>query len=409
MRFFAIISLLAWRNLWRNHRRTIVMLSAITIGVWAMIFMTALMRGMVNDMIRDGIRALPGHVQVHHPEFRNDPSILNLIPTADSELTKVFSQGGFEGWASRVKVPGIISSERESRGVTLIGVDPALELSLDAIGSDIVAGRNLEGVDDGGVVIGRRLAAKLDTELGKRIVLMSQDPDNEIADRGYRIVGLYEANLERYEESFVFAGKSTLQKMLGIEDRVSEVAVMGGDYRDLEGLTERVALLADGDVEVLPWQQLDRYLGSMLKVMDGFVLVWMIVIFLALSFGLVNTLVMAVFERVREIGLMLALGMRPASILGQILVESSLLLIIGLVLGNALAWASVVPLQDGIDISAVAQGMEMFGASSVLYPELELKDIVTANIVVLVLGFLASLSPAWRASRYEPIEAITKV
>jgi ABC-type lipoprotein release transport system permease subunit len=409
MRFFAIISLLAWRNLWRNHRRTIVMLSAITIGVWAMIFMTALMRGMVNDMIRDGIRALPGHVQVHHPQYRDDPSVMNLIPTADSELTKVFSQAGFEGWASRVKVPGIISSERESRGVTLIGVDPALELSLDAIGSDIAAGRNLEGVDDGGVVIGRRLANKLDTELGKRIVLMSQDPDNEIADRGYRIVGLYEANLERYEESFVFAGKSTLQKMLGIEDRVSEVAVMGGDYRDLEGLTERVALLADGDVEVLPWQQLDRYLGSMLKVMDGFVLVWMIVIFLALSFGLVNTLVMAVFERVREIGLMLALGMRPASILGQILVESSLLLIMGLVLGNALAWASVVPLQDGIDISAVAQGMEMFGASSVLYPELELKDIVTANIVVLVLGFLASLSPAWRASRYEPIEAITKV
>lgn len=409
MRFFAIISMLAWRNLWRNHRRTIVMLSAITIGVWAMIFMTALMRGMVNDMVRDGIRALPGHVQVHHPQYRDDPSVLNLIPTADSELTKVFSQAGLDGWASRVKVPGIISSERESRGVTLIGVDPALEKSLDALGSNIAAGRNLEGVDDGGVVIGRRLADKLDTELGKRIVLMSQDPDNEIADRGYRIVGLYEANLERYEESFVFAGKSTLQKMLGIEDQVSEVAVMAGDYRDLQGLTEQVALLAGEGVEVLPWQQLNRYLGSMLKVMDGFVLVWMIVIFLALSFGLVNTLVMAVFERVREIGLMLALGMRPASILGQILVESGLLLIMGLVLGNALAWASVVPLQDGIDISAVAKGMEMFGASSVLYPELELKDMITANIVVLVLGFLASLSPAWRASRYEPIEAITKV
>jgi ABC-type lipoprotein release transport system permease subunit len=143
--------------------------------------------------------------------------------------------------------------------------------------------------------------------------------------------------------------------------------------------------------------------------MDGFVLVWMIVIFLALSFGLVNTLVMAVFERVREIGLMLALGMRPSNILGQIIVESSLLLVFGLILGNVLAWASVVPLQDGIDISAVAQGMEMFGASSVLYPELELKDMITANVVVLVLGFFASLSPAWRASRYEPIEAITKV
>ena len=95
MRTFAIISMLAWRNLWRNHRRTIVMVSAITIGVWAMIFMTALMRGMVNDMVRDGIRTLPGHVQVHHPDFRDDPSILNLIPTSDSMIIAAFSQAGF--------------------------------------------------------------------------------------------------------------------------------------------------------------------------------------------------------------------------------------------------------------------------------------------------------------------------
>ena len=409
MRSFAIISMLAWRNLWRNHRRTIVMVSAITIGVWAMIFMTALMRGMVNDMVRDGIRALPGHVQVHHPEFRDDPSILNLIPTSDAVLTAAFSQAGFDGWSSRVKVPAVISSERESRGVTLIGVDPALERSLNAIGSEIAVGRNLEDVNDGGVVIGRKLAEKLDTEIGKRIVLMSQDPDNEIADRGYRIVGLFEANLEQVEESFVFVAKATLQKMLRIEDEVTEVAVLASDYRNLEAVTEKVAGLAGENVEVLPWQDLDAYLGSMLKVMDGFVLVWMIVVFLALSFGLVNTLVMAVFERVREIGLMLALGMRPSNILGQIIVESALLLVFGLILGNVLAWASVVPLKDGIDISAVAQGMEMFGASSVLYPELELKDMITANVVVLVLGFFASLSPAWRASRYEPIEAITKI
>jgi ABC-type lipoprotein release transport system permease subunit len=401
--------MLAWRNLWRNHRRTIVMVSAITIGVWAMIFMTALTRGMVNDMIRDGISALPGHVQVHHPDFRDDPSINNLIPASDSALTEIFSEADLVGWASRVKVPAVISSERESRGVTLLGVDPVLERSLDAIGSEIAEGRSLEDVNDGGVIIGRKLADKLDTELGKRVVLMSQDPDNDIADRGYRVVGLFEANLELHEELFVFAGKSTVQEMLGIEDRVSEVAVMAADFRYVEGVTERVAMLAGGEVEVLPWTELDSYLGSMLKVMDGFLLVWMIVIFLALSFGLVNTLVMAVFERVREIGLMLALGMRPANILGQIIVESALLLIIGLALGNLLAWASVVPLEDGIDISAVAEGMEMFGAASVLYPEQELKDTIMANVVVLVLGFLASLSPAWRASRYDPIEAITKV
>jgi ABC-type lipoprotein release transport system permease subunit len=165
----------------------------------------------------------------------------------------------------------------------------------------------------------------------------------------------------------------------------------------------------DGDLEVSRWYEVDTYLGTMLKVMDGFVLIWVVVIFLALSFGLVNTLVMAVFERVREIGLMLALGMKPASILGQIIIESMLLLAVGLAIGDLLAWATIQPLTGGIDISVVAEGMEMMGASSVLYPKLYWNDMVLANVVVLILGFLASLSPAWRASRYEPVEAITKV
>jgi ABC-type antimicrobial peptide transport system permease subunit len=147
----------------------------------------------------------------------------------------------------------------------------------------------------------------------------------------------------------------------------------------------------------------------MLSVMDGFVLVWIVVVFLALSFGLVNTLVMAVFERVREIGLMLALGMKPAVILGQVVAESLMLLGIGLVAGNALAWISIQPIADGIDVSVVAQGLEMMGASSVLRPSLQVGDMLLSSAVVIVLGFLASLSPAWRASRYEPVEAITKV
>jgi ABC-type lipoprotein release transport system permease subunit len=404
-----IIVTLAWRNLWRNHRRTLVMLSAIGIAAWAMIFMTSLIRGMVNEMLRDGIRSLPGHVQVHHSDFRDDPSVGNLVGMTSADIGTALADAGIERYSARIRVPAVISSERESRGVLLLGVDPEREVAIDAIGSSVAEGRTLESIDDNGVIIGRKLAKKLDTDIGKRIVLMSQDPDNEVADRGFRVVGLYEASLVAQEEAFVFAGRATIQRMLRIDDSVSEVAVVGEDYRVVAPLLTSVRAAIGGQDEVLPWMDIDRYLGTMMGVMDGFVLVWVIVIFLALSFGLVNTLVMAVFERVREIGLMLALGMRPASILGQIVVESLFLLALGLVIGNLFAYLSVIPLTDGIDISAVAEGMEMFGASSVLYPELELRDMTTANVVVLVLGLLASLSPAWRASRYEPVEAITKV
>ena len=409
MNSLRIVTLLAWRNLWRNHRRTAIMLGAISVGAWAMIFMTALTQGMVSEMVRDGISALPGHVQIHHPEFRNDPNVSNLVPGNDSAIIETFDAAGFIGWSSRVKVPAVIMSERESRGVTLLGVDPARERGMTFVDYDEVEGRFLESVDDSGVVIGRKLADTLDTEVGKRIVIMSQGPDNDIADRGFRVVGLFGANVEAFEETYVFAGKQTIQKMLGIGDRVTEIVVLGDSYRDVEEEYARASAIVGDGVEVQRWNEVDTYLGTMLSVMDGFVLVWVIVIFLALSFGLVNTLVMAVFERVREIGLMLALGMKPGNILGQILIESMLLLVIGLAVGNLLAWLTIKPLEGGIDISIVAEGMAMMGASSMLYPELRTQDVVLANVVVLVLGFVASLSPAWRASRYEPIEAITKV
>ncbi len=409
MRMLPVLSRLAWRYLWRNHRRTIVMVGAIAVGAWAMIFMTALTRGLVDQMTLDGISALPGHVQVHHPDYLDDPSINNLLPLGDAELETRFADGDFVAWSSRVKVPAVITSERESRGVILLGVDPIAERGLTFIDEDNIDGRFLESSDDKGIVIGAKLARTLETEVGKRVVLMSQDPDNDIADRGFRVVGLFHASMPAYEDGFIFIGKHVAQKMLRIGEATTEAVFLGDDYRNVEPIYEQVIAAVDGSVDVKRWYEVDTYLGTMLEVMDGFVLVWVVVIFLALSFGLVNTLVMAVFERVREIGLMMALGMKPAAILGQIIIESMLLLVVGLAIGDLLAWASIQPIKDGLDISIVAEGMEMMGASSVLYPKLLLQDVVLANVVVLILGFLASLSPAWRASRYEPVEAITKV
>ena len=403
-----VIATLAWRNLWRNHRRTLIMLSAITVGVWAMIFMTALMRGMVDDMLHNGIRNLPGEVQIHHPQYRDDPSINNSIAAPDEKLLKALQSPEVKAWTNRVRVPAVISSERDSRGVTLVGVEPVSEVQLGFDSDSIIEGRFLKDGNDSGLIIGAKLAERLETRLGKRIVIMSQDPDNNIADRGFRIVGIYKAKMASLEEMYVYAGLATVQKLLNLGDKVSEIAITGDDYRHVEGWYPVIKKATDENVQALPWYEADTYLGSMLAMMDGFVLVWIVVIFLALSFGLVNTLVMAVFERTREIGLMQALGMRPSLILYQILIESFLLLSIGLLLGNAFAIGTIIPLQDGIDISAVAKGMEMMGTSSVLYPALKLNDMLLANVIVLVLGLLTSILPAWHAANLNPIEALGK-
>jgi ABC-type lipoprotein release transport system permease subunit len=402
------MSRMAWRNLWRNHRRTLIMLLAIAVGVWAMIFMTALMRGMVDQMIEDGIDSLPGFVQVHHPAYRDDPSVENSLLPPDAALLDALREGEVTAWTSRIRVPAMISSERDSRGVTLLGVDPGGEIALGFDPESIVEGRFLESPGDQGLVIGRKLLERLETDLGKRVVVMSQDPDNNIADRGFRIVGVYKAKLAALEEAYIYTGRTTAQTLLKLDGHVSEIAISGHDYRDVDSLYRLIEHAAGDDADVRPWTELDTYLGLMMGVMDGFVLVWVIVIFLALSFGLVNTLMMAVFERVREFGLMQALGMKPSAIRYQVLLESVILLLLGLVAGNLLAVASVLPISDGIDLSVVAEGMEMMGVSSVLYPALKLKDVVMANVVVIILGILTSLLPAWRASQYRPVEAIAK-
>jgi ABC-type lipoprotein release transport system permease subunit len=406
-----VILRLAWRNLWRNHRRSLIMLSAIALGVWGMIWMTALMRGMVDQMIDNSIRTLSGHIQIHAPGYLDDPSVEHLLPAVDKSpaLQDLLESKDVVAWSERIRVPAVIRSEREVYAVTLVGIDPDREQGLSFIEESITGGEYISSVDDKRLLVGRKLLERLETKLDRRVVLMSQDPENNIAERGFRIGGVFDTDPQATETSYIFAGLETVRKMLNVGPGVSEISLLGHDYRKLDALKNKTQSAAMENSDVKTWAEQDPYMGTMLNVMDGFILIWFTIIFLALSFGLVNTLLMAVFERTREIGLVQALGMKSSNILLMVLVESIIMLMIGLVAGNILTWLTILPVQDGIDISGVAEGLEWAGMSSTLLPALLVKDVLLANAVVLVLGILASLFPAWRASRKVPIEAITRV
>ena len=409
MNRWLLLSSLAWRNLWRNPRRTGVMLTAVAMGVWAMIFMNALMRGMTDEMVRNGLNTLPGEAQILHPDYRSDPSVVNSIaPPGDSLRAWLDSSPRVKAWTTRVQVPAVIASARDTRGVLLLGVDPGSESLVGALPGELVEGRFLDDAADPGVVIGRRLAEQLETTVGRRVVITAQDPDNQLVERGVRVVGLYKARLQASEEAYVYTGRSSAQSLLGLGDRVSQIAVTGGAYREVGDWLEELRSAAGADVETQSWMELDPFRGAMLDVQDGFALTFILVVFAILSFGLVNTLVMAIFERIREIGLMQALGMRPQMIMGQILLESLYLLAIGLGIGVTLAVLSVMCLSDGIDLSVWAEGMAMVDMGSVLYPALYAGDVWLAVLVVIGLGLAASLLPAWRAARMDPVKALAQ-
>jgi len=397
---------LAWRNLWRHTRRTLVMLFALLLGVWAMIVMAALVRGSMEQHIRKEILNLTGHAQIHAPGYRDDPAVERRFAVPAS-LRAALGEAPITAASARVRVPAVISSEYESAGVMLVGIDPQRERGLSFLDTAVREGRDLESASDPGLVLGRKLAERLETSLGRRVVLMSQDVHNQIGDRGFRVVGIFDADPEAMETGYVFIGLDIARQMLGMGDEVSEVAVMTGDRNDLGPLVARLRAAAPG-LDVAPWTEVQPLLVLMEKVNNVVLLVWFAVVFAAMAFGLVNTLLMAVFERTREFGLFQALGMPPRYILGQVLVESLILLVLALLLGNAAAWGSVVSLKGGIDLSMFAEGLQLVGISPVIFPTLARGDVLAANVVVIVLGILASLYPAWRASRYAPVEAITR-
>lgn len=423
---FVIYLRIAWRNLWRNRRRTAVILTAVVLGVWSMIVLGALMRGMAEEMVDNGIRTLTGHLQVHAAGYRGDPVAGHRIREPESVRETIRSAirselgAGPVRMVSRVRVPAVLDTARETGGATLVGIDPATEPQASFIGPDVLtAGRFLEPGQDHAAVVGRALLEDMETQLGHKLVVMAQDAGGTSVSRAFRIVGVFEAALEATEEQYVFVPRSAAQEMLGMDGAVSEIAVLLDDHeragaaaravrKELEGASASSSE-DPGGLEVRDWRELLPVQRAVLDLFEGFIDLWYLAVFIAMGFGVVNTILMAVFERMRELGLLRALGVRSGAIVGEVLAEAAFLLVLGAAVGNLLGWASAEALAvHGIDLSAMAAGMELAGLSRVIYPVLSLRDVVVANAVVVVLGLVVSLYPALKAARFTPVEAMAR-
>ena len=400
---------LAWRNIWRNTRRTVVILLAIIIGIWSMILLGALMRGIAVGMINNGISTLTGHLQIHRTGYRNDPSIDHSINTpqeVERALQAVLPLG--TRWVSRVRVNAVASNARHSFGVTLVGIEPSPEAALSFVGDALSRGRYLNDAEQNGIFIGEALLEKFETKIGRKLVIMSQDRRGEIASRAYRIVGTFKAEMQATEKQFVFVPRKSSQNMLQLDDAISEIAILFPDRSEHpEILAQLKATLPSDRFEINSWRELLPFQTAYLKILDGFIWIWYLVVFVAMGFGIVNTTLMAVFERIREFGLLKSLGMKPWWILRGVLTESFILLVLGIIIGNILAMISIVLLShSGIDLSALAKGAEFAGMSRVIFPALELKDVLMANGIVMLLGLVVSAYPAIKAARFTPVEAL---
>mgnify|MGYP001829138034 CR=1 FL=1 len=217
---------LSWRNIWRNRRRTAVILTAIIIGVCSMIFLGGLMRGVADQMVRNGIATLTGHIQIHKKGYRSDPVIDNRMTrpeVVENTLQNVLPPAA--SWSMRVRVNAIASNARHSSAVTLVGINPEREVAVSFIGRGVQRGRYLKPDDNHGIIVGNALLEKFETKLGRKLVLMSQDTGKEIASQAFRIVGIFSAELEATEKQFVFVTLPAAQQMLKMRHSISEVSI----------------------------------------------------------------------------------------------------------------------------------------------------------------------------------------
>lgn len=400
---------LAWRNIWRNPRRTLVILTAVVIGIWSIILLSSLTRGMEQEMLISGIKTLTGHLQIQAPGYRDDPVVDHTIPARLLE-TKALTQAlpPQSRWTGRIRVGAVAANARHSGGVTLVGIDPVREPLVSFLGGAVTQGRPLSRGDGNRVIVGRALLGKYGARLGHKLILMSQDAHGEIASRAFRIAGVFDAEMESTEKTYLFVPLAAAQEMLGLGGRLSEISVVLPGFGGEATVAQRLRDALDAaPLAITTWQERLPMLAAYLKLSDSFLYIWYGVVFIAMGFGIVNTTLMAIFERIREFGLVRALGMSPLGIVRGVVLESLFLLLLGLAAGNLLGVASVsVIAVHGIDLSALSAGTEMWGMPRILTPRLTFGDILTANAVILTLGVAVSLYPAAKAARITPVKAL---
>jgi len=404
MNNFKILRPLAWRNLWRNPSRTSITLIVVVVGLWSVLTFASLLTAWGSSSRDTALGLLIGQGQIHANGYMDDPNIENLMPPASAALQAALNGEGVEVWAERLQVPGVVQSEYKTLPITILGVDPDQEAAISSVPDKLVEGRNLNSLDDDGVVIGLNLAKRLKTEVGRRVILMSQGADGILAQQSFYIVGIFDAD-QAFEDMYVFTGRRLAQDYLGLDDEISQIAFTVPLDIDLPMVMTRITDAAP-DLDSRDWRSLSLMLAAMDTSMGAIIFVWLGIMIVLMSIGIINTQLMAVFERTQEFGLMRALGFKPRMVLVLITMESALLIGVGVLLAMGAAALTVWSLRDGIDLSGFAAGLEEFQQAQELFPVITPSDYVIYPLIIWVMGVLVALWPASRAQKISPVEAM---
>lgn len=397
---------MAWRNLWRYGRRTLTTIAAMTLALLTLVVWTSFTQGFLRDLQTTIVEVEIGDMQVHPPDYRTQPSIFDRIG-APSELVDTLGAMGFDA-SARLLGGGLAAAGDASAGVSLRGIETDQDARVSVVYDRVAQGTWLDPSDPAGVVIGGRLARTLDVGLGDELVLLGQATDGSIANGLYTVRGILAPFSEATDRGGVFLVRQAFLDFFVLPGGAHQVVVRNTEGQPLETSAARIRAAAPG-LDVLTWRELFPTLATMLDSVESTMYILFMIVYLAIAILLINATLMAVFERIKELGLLKAIGLSPTRVVGLILWEglfqAMLATAAGLILSIPVLYCVT---RVGIDLAALGGQISMSGIG--LDPVM--RGIVNPTIVVgplstmFVIVLLSMLYPALKAARIKPVEAM---
>ncbi len=357
-------------------------------------------------MVRTAFDTRISHLHIFREGYYADKTVDKTIPDGTELLEEVRGIPGVESAVSRVKVMAMATSPATGTGVMVTGIVPGDEMHVSRIREMLTEGSYFDTDRRNPAVIGEKLAEKLELKLGAKMVLTAQMLNGDITAGAFRIVGIFKTPSSVFDGGTVFVRKGDIAGLLGLEDRFHEIAVATKSLDLVPELAERVRS-KHPELEVMTWGKMAPDLEYSYELMDEFIYIFMAVILVALVFGIVNTMLMSVLERVRELGVLMAVGMTHGRIFLLVVLESVLLAMSGGLAGIIVGAGSIALLErTGINLAIVSKGLASFGISEVLYPSMPLAEYPKLVALVVAVAVLSAIYPAIKAVKVNPVKAI---
>ena len=397
---------ISWRNVWRNKLRSLTVITSIVLGLWAGFFTMALTIGLNEQRMDGAVKSYLSHVQIHHPKFLENYNIKDVIPKPDTLVSFIENNKLVKASSMRTIVVGMGSTAHGSLGVQVIGIDPEHEKEITSISQSILEGSYFTKIKSKPVVIGKALAEKLKLDIKKKLYITFVDEYGNQQKIKLKVEGIFKTASSLFDEANIFMKREDLANAIGHSGLVHEISILCHSIEHANELRdELVAEFPEDKVET--WSEISPELGYANEMMSTFIYIFMGIILLALSFGIINTMLMAVLERKRELGMLMSVGMNKSKVFFMILFETVFISCIATPVGIALSyWIITYFGEHGIDLSIVGKGMEAFGVGSQVYTYLPNNLYFNISIMTLIVAFISSLLPARRALKLDPAEAV---